>query len=114
MPPRYIKKINHLSKKQFNELGKYLKSPCINSNRKLVRLYNFIRKYRSAFLYEQFSNEDIYKKLYAGRSYKKKTIYNLNSRMNKVIERYLLCSRCPKLHTSPPAIQRSFRRENME
>jgi hypothetical protein len=94
MQTKYIERINQLTGTEFKELGSFLNSPWINSNKKLVRLYDFIRKYRSAFLCGQFTNRDIYKKLYDGKRYQKKTIWNLSSKMNKVIERYLICSRC--------------------
>lgn len=78
-----------LSPEEFKEFGKFVRSPYFNENGKLVELYGLLKKYYPEFSNRNFSKENLYVKLFAGRAYNDGTMRKLLSGMQSVAEEYL-------------------------
>lgn len=72
-----------------NEFGKFIHSPFHNESEKMIKLYNFIKKYFPEFNDKNFTKENIYHELYGDGEYEDKKIRDRCSDMLKLAEEYL-------------------------
>jgi hypothetical protein len=78
-----------LSKRDFRELRKVVRSPYFNQREDVIQLYDYIEKVFSEKL-PDFSKEKAYKKLFPNKKYDDVLMRQLMSYLLKVIEKYLI------------------------
>ncbi len=58
-----------LSKEEFREFGKFLRSPFFNNRSEVIRLYEFLKLYYPMFKSSDISKEKIYSSVYPGKKF---------------------------------------------
>lgn len=61
--------LKSLSKTEFNEFGKFVRSPYHNNRSEVVRLYDAIKKFYPLFESKSLTEEKIFKKVYPGKKF---------------------------------------------
>jgi hypothetical protein len=77
IPSRFFQVLSSLNKDEFKILGKFLKSPIHNSNKNLMKLYQFLRQIYPDFESEKINLELIHKKVFTGKIFNEKITRNL-------------------------------------
>lgn len=72
-----------------NEFGKFVRSPFHNESEKMIKLYDFIKKYFPDLTDKNFTKENIYNGLYGNVKYEDKKMRDRCSDMLKLAEEYL-------------------------
>lgn len=67
----------------------FIASPYYNTNKKLVKLYDLIYKARPVFNDDFLIKENLFKKLYPGKTYNQQVIKNLFTQFNDLIEEFI-------------------------
>jgi len=78
-----------LSTKELNEFGEFINSPFFNKNEKIIKLFDFLRKYHSAYDSPKLTKESVYNHLYPGKVYKDNEIRRCLSELLKLAKEYL-------------------------
>ncbi len=73
--------IRALDKMELKELGKFIKSPYFNSNRKLTALFELIKTEYPAMEEVKLDKEILYGKLFAGKAFNVQIMKNLSSQL---------------------------------
>lgn len=81
--------IDSLNKEEFRMLGRFLKSPMLNSNKNLLKLYQVLRQVYPDLGSEKLSLELIHKKVFAGKIFNEKITRNLIYELCNNIESFL-------------------------
>ena len=74
---------------EFKEFGQFLASPVFNTEKPVIKLYKFLKKYYPSFEPSKIEKQKVYKKLYPGKEYNDGVIRNLSSRLYRLGEEYL-------------------------
>jgi hypothetical protein len=82
--------IKELNKKEFIQFGKYLESAAFTSNKKLIKLYNFLKRYYPAFSSEKLSKETVFRSVYGNTGYNDAKARKLLSDIYKEAERFIV------------------------
>lgn len=91
-----IQILRTISKTELKNLKKFLNSPFHNSLKKINELFTILEKFYPDFTSESLNSEFIFKKLYPNSTYKHSTITNLISKLQKLIEDFLIISNLQK------------------
>jgi len=67
------------SKKELMWFGKFLNSPYFNNRKRILNLYNVLRRHYPEFDKRNFTKADLYKQLYGDKSFNDSTLRNLMS-----------------------------------
>ncbi len=86
---KLIELIKTFSRSEFNEFGKFIKSPFYNESEKLIQLYEFFKKYFPGFNDINFTKENAFKKIYGEGIYQDKKMRDRFTDMLKLAEKYL-------------------------
>jgi hypothetical protein len=86
---RFIPIIRAFSKEEFKEFGRFVKSPYYNSNKKIIALYETLKKYYPELNHSHLTGEKLYKKIYPGKKFKKSEIEKLSYAMRVLAEKFL-------------------------
>ena len=86
---KLIQVICSLEEKEFKELGRFMKSPYLNTQKKLINLYDSISKFQPGFTSKQMNKEIIWKRIYPGKEFNLKKMTDLMSEMNLVIKKFI-------------------------
>lgn len=76
---KIIQFLKCLTKQEFREFRKFVKSPYHNNRKEVIRFYETIREYYPDFNKDGLSKENIYEKLYPGKKYDPNVIALLSS-----------------------------------
>jgi len=79
-----------LSKDEFSELGSFIASPYFNTHKPVILCYEFIKKYFDDFDNPHFTKENLFKKIYPGKSFNDTNVRVNLSAILKLTESYLL------------------------
>lgn len=85
-----VNKLIKLNASEYIELGKWLKSPWCNSNKKLYEIHQSLRKHYPNFDSSSFSKEWLFGKLYPNKKYNPTWIRNLIGELSKQIDSFLI------------------------
>lgn len=96
---RFLQIFRTFTPQEFKLFGKFLASPIYNSNKTLIRLYNYIKTFYPEFSGVCLKKEIVFSKLYSGKIYKEKLLRNLSSEMLYASEEYLVYLRSQKNST---------------
>lgn len=87
---KLIHLLKALPKNEFNDLGKFLRSPYLNSNKRLIIFYDILKKYYPEFESPKLAKSIIFKKIFpSGKPFKDKELRALMSDFSKAIENFL-------------------------
>ena len=75
---------------ELKSLKTFLSSPYFNSLSKINELFEILKKFYPEFNSDSLTSEFLFKKLYPGKIYNYSTITNLISKMQKLIEEFLV------------------------
>lgn len=67
----------------------FIASPYFNTNKKLVKLYDLLYKTRPVFNDDVLLKENLFKKLYPGKTYNQQVIKNLFTQFNDLLEEFI-------------------------
>ncbi|MBS1492550.1 MAG: hypothetical protein JST55_03510 [Bacteroidetes bacterium] len=81
--------LSTLSKEEFAEFDRFINSPFFNRSKDLTKLFYAVNKYYPIFESPKLTNENIYKKLYPGKTFNEGTIRNLFTDLGNLAERFL-------------------------
>jgi hypothetical protein len=84
--------LRSLSKKEFKEFGRFVRSPYFNNREEVVRFYDSIKKYHPAFNSARLNEETVFFKVYPGRKFSGVLLRKLNSLLLKQVMDYLAVS----------------------
>ena len=79
-----------LSKEEFSELGLFISSPFFNTHKPVILCFEFIKKYFDDFDNPDFTKENLFKKIYPGKTYNDTNVRVNLSAILKLAESYLL------------------------
>jgi hypothetical protein len=82
----FLKILTHA---EFKSFGKFISSPYCNSNKKLIRLYELLKKYYPDFNSEKFTKKEIYLYFFKDRYYNDDKVRDLLSDLYKTLELFL-------------------------
>lgn len=77
------------SKEEMKQFGKFVASPFHNSGKNCSPLLKQLQKFYPEFENVESSNENLYRKLYPGKAFKKQVMWNLTSAMEKMAKEFL-------------------------
>ncbi len=83
---KLISLLENFSKHDLNRFDKYLRSPVINENQDLIRLFQIVDKAlrsKKEQYAEQLKKKDVWKQLYGKKSYKDSRLRRLNSELTR-------------------------------
>lgn len=86
---KFIDIIKTFSKAELKSFRDFLASPYFNTNKNVIRLYEFIRKFAPDFSSDSISKESLYKKLYPGKGYNDTVMRILLSDLLKLAEEFM-------------------------
>ncbi len=81
-----------LSLEEFKLLTKWLQSPWANSNKKLIELYDLLKRHYPTFEAKSLTKENLFARLYPGKKYDDKWMRNILAGMSKQVEKFLIHS----------------------
>lgn len=87
------KLVAHLKLLKAEELKRFfsfLRSPYYTQSKDVIRLFKLIRKYYPTFLSKHLQKESLFKKMYPNETYSDIKLRNLQSKLNKILEAYLI------------------------
>lgn len=84
--------LNSFSKEELKEFTKFINSPFHNSNKKIIELFIFLKKYLNTPGSTIPELKDIYPKIYPGKEYNSFILRNLLSNMVKLVEEFIAVS----------------------
>lgn len=84
--------IKTFSKKEVLSFTRYLDSPFLNSNKNLVKLYSYLKKFYPFFESSSLTKESVYKAVYHGTHYDDSKFRKLLSDLYKESERFIVHS----------------------
>lgn len=87
---KLLKLIRTLSVKEMRWLAKFVRSPYHNSNEDVVVLFDLIRKYHPDCTSSQLLKENVYNKIWPGKSYNDRALRLLMFRLSDVVEDFLV------------------------
>jgi len=79
-----------LSKEEFSEFELFINSPFFNTHKPVILCFEFCKKYFDDFDNEEFSKENLFKKIYPGKPYNDTNVRVNLSAVLKLTESYLL------------------------
>jgi len=79
-----------LTKKEILRFEKFLLSPFYNNNKKLLLLYNYLRKFYPEFDSSSFTKENIYRHVFGNDIFSDENLRKLFSDFYKLGEKYLV------------------------
>jgi len=85
-----------LTFEEIKSLDKWLSSPWCNSNKKILSLFNLLKKHYPTFEHSSLAKPNLFKKLYPGKVFDDKWMRNLLSGLTKEAERFLQHQRLMK------------------
>ncbi|MBS1513651.1 MAG: hypothetical protein JSS63_01375 [Bacteroidetes bacterium] len=91
-----IQILKSTSNEELKFIKNFFQSPFYNNLSKIVELFEILRKFSPDFSSEKLNTNYLFKKLYPGSAYKHSTITNLISKMQKLLEEYLIVSNIQK------------------
>jgi hypothetical protein len=68
-----------LNEQEFKEFGDFLDSPYFNSNKNIIRIFEYVKKYYPGFDSVKLEKKFIYDKLFPGKPYNEQIMKNLSS-----------------------------------
>jgi hypothetical protein len=86
---RFIRLISAFSPQEFRQFGRFLRSPFFNSNKALVRLYVYLKKYHPAFPSLALTEKKVFKHLFPGKNFSEHRMYDISHEMLKLCEKFL-------------------------
>jgi len=90
IPPRRIFRVlRELNENEFKEFGKFVSSPYHNSNKNLIKYYNFLERYHPKFKEIKTTHERIHNALFPGKKFNYGILRNLNSEMVTLFKEFL-------------------------
>ncbi|NOS83940.1 MAG: hypothetical protein HOP31_02270 [Ignavibacteria bacterium] len=96
--------LKQLNKKEFIQFGKYLSSGAFTPNKKLFKLYNFLKKHYPHFSSAEISKQSIYKSSYNNPKYDDASTRKILSDFYKETELFLAMLR---LRNDKPTLQKT-------
>lgn len=90
--------LGSLSKEEFKQFGKFVRSPYFNENKKLAELYEILKKHHPDYSKKSLTKENAYVKLFPGRTYNDGTMRKLLSGMQQLAEEYIAHSHFDKVN----------------
>lgn len=98
-PSKLTQSLQLLTPDEFKSLYKWLQSPWANANKKLVEFYGLLQKHYPAFDAKSLTKEDLFAKLYPGKTYDDKWMRNIMGGLSKQVEKFLVHQRLEKDET---------------
>ncbi len=77
----------------FKMLGKYLQSPYYNTNKNIIGLYNFLKKYFPDFEQSTFTKQKAWKSIFGTKPYHEQRFSNLMSEFSRLIYGFWVAER---------------------
>lgn len=85
-----IKLLRTISSDEWKEYEKFVSSPFFNEGRNYLPLLKVLRKFHPDFDSDEFSRENVYKKLFPGKEYKDSVLNSMFSRLYSISEEFLI------------------------
>ncbi|MCI0715620.1 MAG: hypothetical protein L0Y77_04780 [Chlorobi bacterium] len=90
---KFIEIIKTFSPAELKEFRDFIRSPFFNSNKKVIKLFEIVRKYAPQYISPQLLKENLFKKLYPGKNYNDVVMRILISDSMRLGEEFLAYSR---------------------
>ncbi|MEO1257581.1 MAG: hypothetical protein AAFZ15_02255 [Bacteroidota bacterium] len=87
---KLVKLIRTLSHEEFRRFHRYLKSPFFTTNKNLLALYEYLRKYHPDYDSPKLEKEIVFKKIFARASFNYAKFAALTQSMTRLVEDYML------------------------
>jgi hypothetical protein len=87
---RLLKILNSFCRNEFRDFGKFLNSPLYNTNRTIIKFYDFLKPYYPAFEDLDIHSEKVFKKIFEGRVFNGGVMRNLVSDMLRLSEEFMV------------------------
>ena len=87
---KLVKLIKTLSPDEFRRFHRYLKSPFFTTNKNLLSLYEYFRKYHPEYESPKLKKETVFKKIFPGLPFNYAKFAALTQSMTRLLEDYLL------------------------
>ena len=85
-----IKLLKLLDEEELKRLLKFLKSPFYNANPRIIKLYEYLRKYHPDYSSPKLKKEKVFAKLFPDRVFDYSKFSNLLSDFSQLLEEYLI------------------------
>src|SRR6266508_3446740 len=85
-----IRLLQSLTRKELNELRKFISSPFNNNKKNVLRFFDLISKYYPDFDKKKVNGDSLYGLLYPKRKYKPDVIIRLSSRLYILAKEFLV------------------------
>lgn len=85
---KLIKMLKMLKTDEFKQLDRFLKSPYFNSNKRIVALYQYLKKYYPDFNSPKLDREVVYKHLFPKKAFNYTAMSNFTAAFNRLLERF--------------------------
>ncbi len=89
---KVIEILKRFDRKELKELSDFVDSPFHNKNKNVRKLFTALKPFYPEFAGSKLTKENIYEKIFPGRSYADKTFRNLMSDLMNLIESYVAYS----------------------
>ncbi|MEM6316290.1 MAG: hypothetical protein AAF960_01395 [Bacteroidota bacterium] len=87
---KLIHHLKLLSAEELKRFASFVRSPYYTQSKDVIRLFNLLRKHHPHFSNKQVTKDRIFKRLFPKETYSDIKLRNLQSKLNKVVENYLL------------------------
>lgn len=84
--------LRSLSKEEFREFGRFVRSPYFNNREEVIRYYDVIKKYRLKFDSAKLNEETIFSEVYPGKKFSSVLVRKLSSLLLKQLMDYFAVS----------------------
>lgn len=86
---RLIKLLKTLEEEELKRLLKFLKSPFYNANPRIVKLYEYLRKYHPEYQSSKLQKEKVFARIFPNKPFDYSKFTNLMSDFSQLLEEYL-------------------------
>ncbi len=87
---KFLEIIRSLSKEELTGFGEFIRSRAFNTSRKMVLLYEFLRKNHSGIKQCDYSRERIFRSVYKNEKFNESKYWKLTSGFSSILERFLV------------------------
>ncbi len=86
---KFIQLLGYLDKNTFGAFEKFVNSPYFNSNKKLTKLIQVLKKYHPDYDSPNLNLQKLFKAIFGAKPYREQSIKNLFTEATKLLERFL-------------------------
>ena len=85
-----VKILSNLNKNEWKAFDKFVRSPYFNSNKTILRFWEFLKKYGPTLDSPKLEKQKVYQKIFPNEAYKEKRMWQLMSDLKGLVEQFLV------------------------